>query len=995
MPGDSDVPLVGRQGERALLLERLEHAAAGDARLVLIAGEPGIGKSRLLAEVADQAKAAGWLVLGGRAYESEGLPPYLPFTVALRDVVRGLSLDELGEQVGTLVGGIAAIVPEAVHQVAHLPPSAALSPEHERYRLFERVTELLLFLARRQSSNGRQAGVLLILDDLQWADRPSLLLLQHLARGIAGAPMLVAGAYRTVDLRRTHPLTGVLAELRRERLADRIRLGGLDRTDTAALIAAISGTSPADDVVDAIADETEGNPFFVEEIVRHLQAEHRDLTSPDAIADRGEIPEGIREVIGARLSRLSAATNRALHVAAVLGDGFEFDLLREVSAIDGGEPIDALDEAITAGVLREVDGRFNFRHVLIRQTVHAEVSLPRRQQFHLRAAQAMEALARVRPAPDVAAIAMHYRLAGRAADPDTTIRAAIEAANAAAARYAWEDAAGHWSTVVELLPAGDARRRCEALLTLGEMQQRAGDLLPAEFNLEEAARLARRLGAADLLARAALSYGLGDETGGLVPERSRRTLEEARAALGNEDSALLSRVLARLSWQQLRAELLDDRRELSAEAVDVARRVGDPVTLAHALCARHWGLTGPEAHEERLAIADEIIAVAGSCDDRELLLAGHFWRLMDLLEAGEIHEADREISAYAALAEPLRQPYYGWYVPLMHGMQALRDGRLAEAERQAHEAMEIGRRGQERLSRMHHAVQATFILDALGRTEEALAAARTIVDEQPDLTPGQVLYMYQLQRSGRPDEARALVRALAEDDFGRVSRDEDWLMIVMLLGLTCAELDEPFYAARIYQILRPYPHLCTVLGNAAVWLGPVERALGLLAAALGRTEEAIAHLETAAAITERVDARPLLASIRYELASVLFEAETDAGRARAVRLLHQVHDAAEEIGMPLLAERAAAALAHSAHVAGIPVGRPAGGPDGLTEREVEVLRLVASGHTNREVADTLVLSVRTVERHIAHIYAKTNARGRADATLYAVRHSLVSDVSPE
>jgi DNA-binding CsgD family transcriptional regulator len=241
-----------------------------------------------------------------------------------------------------------------------------------------------------------------------------------------------------------------------------------------------------------------------------------------------------------------------------------------------------------------------------------------------------------------------------------------------------------------------------------------------------------------------------------------------------------------------------------------------------------------------------------------------------------------------------------------------------------------------------------FIHDALGRLDDALTHARSIADDQPDLVPGQAILMYQLQRSGRTAEARAILETLADDDFRLVTRDEDWLMILVLLGLTVAELGERAVAARIYDLIRPHAHICAVIGNGAVWLGPVERPLGLLASVLGRHDTAVAHLEAAAQIAARANARPLLASIQTDLASALIAAGTGTARH----------------------------------------------PNGLTEREVEVLRLIAGGCTNREIADALVLSVRTVERHIAHIYSKTNARGRADATRYAVRHHLIPDTAP-
>jgi predicted ATPase len=440
-------PFVGRGRELDDLLNRLMAAAGGDGGLVLVAGEPGIGKTRLLAELAHAASSRGWAVLNGRAYETEGMPPYLPFVEALRGYLRASPPEALRGQLGQGAAEVALLVPELRDHLPDLPDEPSLSPEMERYRLFEGVTDVLCAIARSQES-----GLVLVLDDLHWADKPALLLLQHLIHRLAGVPLLVAGAYRTVDLDRTHPLAAMLAELRRENRYERLLLPALTAEDTATLIAEITDVTPAPAVVDAVQRETEGNPFFVSEVVRHLHAEGRDLAGPDSVPSRWDIPEGVRQVIGSRLSRLSPDTNRLLHAASVLRDGACFDVLATVSDIAPESLLDALDEALGAGMLREIDGGYHFTHALIRQTLTAELNLPRRQRLHLRAAEGIERVHARNLDGHIVVLAAHYRLAGVLAEPERALACTRRAAEAATAVYAWEEAVAHYQAALNHPP---------------------------------------------------------------------------------------------------------------------------------------------------------------------------------------------------------------------------------------------------------------------------------------------------------------------------------------------------------------------------------------------------------------------------------------------------------------------------------------------------------------------------------------------------------------
>ena len=323
MAHPSRTPFAGRRRELNLLTERLGSAREGRGSLVLVAGEPGIGKTRLIFELGQRARSEGWQVLSGRAYDSDGMPPYFPLAEALRAYVRACRSKELRTRLGKNAADVALVVPEVRDRLPDMPAAPAGIDEYGRYRVFESVSEFVLAIAR--SAPG--AGLLLCLDDLHWGDQSTLLLLKYLAHKAPSAPLLVVGAYRTTELSRMHPLADVLADLRRDELAERLLLTSLSAEDTTTLIEGLAGAPASAAVADAIYRETDGHPFFVGEVVRQLQADGRNLSDVHAATMQWGIPEGVREVIGRRLSRLPAASNRLLQAAAVLGEDLTVDVL--------------------------------------------------------------------------------------------------------------------------------------------------------------------------------------------------------------------------------------------------------------------------------------------------------------------------------------------------------------------------------------------------------------------------------------------------------------------------------------------------------------------------------------------------------------------------------------------------------------------------------------------------------------------------------------------
>ncbi|MGH3040689.1 MAG: ATP-binding protein, partial [Gaiellaceae bacterium] len=641
--------LVGREYELGTLRSALRDALSGQGRLVLLAGEPGIGKSRLADAIAAEARDQDAAVLWGRSWEAGGAPAYWPWVQSLRTLVRALSPERLGSDLGGGAADVAELVPELRQVLPDLPAARAADPETARFRLFDAVSAFL-------RSAGEAQPLVLVLDDVHAADTPSLLLLQFLAGELPAVRMLVLAAYRDTELTEDHPLTTALAVLDRHPVV-RLSLRGLSEREVSQLIELTTGDAPPTSLVAAVHEKTEGNPLFVGEVVRLLAGEEL-LERPPRLWQLA-VPHGIRQVIARRLSRLPEETNDILTLAAVLGREFDVEALEGLTGLPREDLLEKLDEALAARIVIEVPGgigRLRFSHALIRDTLYHELPVARRVRMHREAGVALERRYADLIEPHLAELAHHFTQAAPAGDPGKAVDYASRAGDRAVRVLAYEEAVRLFDVslqTLELQSVVDPERRCKLLLRLGDAQARVGDGQGSKETFLSAASAARRLGETDLFARAALGYGgrfLWARAGSdphLVP-----LLDEALVELGSQESQLKARVMSRLAGA-LRDE--HDRKrpdELSAAAVELARRLGDPEALAYALDARCFAIFWPENPEHRLMLAEELISVAEKCGDRERAQhAGFVGRVGIPLELGDLETVRRELGSVSRLAE--------------------------------------------------------------------------------------------------------------------------------------------------------------------------------------------------------------------------------------------------------------------------------------------------------------------------------------------------------
>jgi class 3 adenylate cyclase len=830
---------------------------------------------------------------------------------AIRSYAREADPVALAWQMGGGAAEIAQLVPEVAERL-DVEPASGGDSEEARFRLFDSVTSFLVAAARDRP-------IVIVLDDLHWADEPSLLLLRFAAREIGSSGLLVVGTYRDVELGRHHPLARVLGELSAVERCTRVGLRGLSVDAVERYIAMTAGASPPGGLAEAVHAQTDGNPFFVGEVVRLLASEGQ-LADRDAW--RGVIPQGVREVVGRRLDRLSEETNAALRVAAAIGREFEAELVWRVADLSEEQLMTAAREAISERLVSDLgEGRYSFSHALVRDTLYDEASPAQRSALHERIGLALEAICGADPEPRLGELAHHFLSAAPRGGVDRAIDYAERAGAQAMGQLAYEEAAELYERALEVLELSDQpdeARRCALLLSLGRAHTAAARFAEARGAYERAAASARALGDTDSLVDATIGISILTEAGS-VDQPLLTLLDEALDAIGPERSARRAALLSAKSQEVYWIDAQGQAAPLSADAIEMAREAGDPHTLAAALQRKLFILVAPGSTKERLQIADEIVALGESSGDREAVVRGHAYRLRGLLELGDIAGVDRELAAYARLAEELRMPQHIWHTYSLRAMRAMLDGELDRAEELAEEARRRGERAEQPLAMQFYGVQLVQIRSLQGRAGELLPVIRELAERFPGIPAWRTALIGLAVRGGDVEEGRLELERFAGDGFSAVPRDFNWLAGMSLLAESAAILDDAERAAAAYEELLPYDGLVIVVGRAAAANGPVARILGLLAHCCGRLDQAEQHLRSAIQLSARMGDRPALAQTKAELAELLLARDRRGQREQALGLLTEALSSAREMGARYIADRALELRLEAQGLAGVDI----------------------------------------------------------------------------
>ena len=658
--------LVGRARETLAIARALSDAESGRGRLVLLAGEPGIGKTSLADAATTVAEERGFSVLWGRCWESGGAPAYWPWLGVLSSMALALDDLALAKALGDGAPVLAEILPEWRSRLP--PPSTGASPpaEEARFRVFRGIVALA-----REASRLAAHGIAVVLDDLHAADRSSLLLLHFLARELRGLKMLVIATYRDVEARMDAETSELIARIGREGTV--LSLGRLASQECADLVQAHVG-GVAERVSARILERAQGNPLFLEEMLR-LYSEQ----GPESI-DAGVVPHGVRDVIGQRLMRVSAETRALLELGAVAGDEIEPALLAAAAGSDPEGVAGALGEAARAGVLLDLGERRRFAHALFREVLYRDLSPERRRELHSRVATALEGSVGSRDALRHDEIAYHA-LAGSPGLLERGVAHALAAARRAQELLAYDDAV---ETLERALAAFGKQGelgalRARVLVALGEACIRRGDQAGGKRYCREAAAIARTLGDAELAANAALVYGRVFAFGNVDPVLV-GMLESSLEALPPGDSALRARLLGRLAGALQPTANVAEPVGVARDAIETARRLGDKQTLLEVLHDSISAMMDCTAPAEVYAYNLEAEVLCRELGDRERLLRTHGRLFFSHLSRGELAPADARIEAYEALAEQLAAPWLAFRSRFFRAVRATMHGRFAEAE---------------------------------------------------------------------------------------------------------------------------------------------------------------------------------------------------------------------------------------------------------------------------------------------------------------------------
>jgi DNA-binding CsgD family transcriptional regulator len=882
--------------------------------------------------------------------------------------------------VGAGGSDLARILPDLPAILGDLPALVAADADAERHRLHTAVADLV-------AAVGEHRPVLLILEDVHWADTATLQLVRHLVRTGADARLLLVATFRDFEADMSPVLTETLADLARSEGIVRIRLQGLRDDEVAEFVQLATGSRAGRDVVEAIGALTAGNAFLLTELWRGLVDEGSVEIGPTAVRLGRDVtqigtPETVREVVSHRIAGLDAATGDVLALGAVIGATFELETVRLAAGQPEEVVLAAVEEAVRSGLVQEEAGPrlvFRFTHELVRRSVSDRVSVARRADLHLRVARALEQAPTAAGARSrLAALAHHYAEAARVGGHEKAVSYNLLAADSATAALAFDEAVERLSTALAL-GVDDPNERGLVCLDLGYACHRAGRSLDALAAFGDAAAAGRALGDGDLLARAAIGFEEACWRPAIHDGGAVELLKEAVDAVGGGETELRVRVLGALTraldfqGDYLAAALVRD------EATAIARRLADRSALGWLLSSSYWS-RGARSHEEINTMLAEAVAIGEELGDAEIVAEALWWLVPSHVALCDHEAAHVALERLFDIARTLNEPFRMHVAEHYASALALCDGDVATADAAALRSREWSRLLTGRDASAVHGIQMFAVRREQGRLAELAPLVRLLDETARDATwtPGLVALLAEL---GMPDAARRELERIRSDGIDP-RQQRLWLGTLAFVTDACSTLGETDIAAEVYTELEPYRGSNVQIGHLVACFGSSDRYLGMLATTLGDWELAEAHFEAALELNARIGASTWLAHTRLEYARMVLVRAGPADRQLAAGLLGDAVAAAEAFGLPNVLAKVAAL--------GAAVESRRSLPDGLSAREVEVLRLVAQGQSNREIGAHLFISEHTAANHVRSILRKTGCANRTEAAAYAHRRGLAS-----
>jgi tetratricopeptide (TPR) repeat protein len=864
---------VGREAELRQLQSAFDAAASGQGSLTMVVGEPGIGKTALTEQLATYVSLRGGKSLVGHCYEEGSLSlPYLAFVEALRTYAQTRDISELRKELGTGAADVARIVSE-VRERLKVQPKPKENPEEERYRLMQAITDFLGNVAKAQP-------LLIVLEDLHSADRGTLEMLEHVARNLADKRLLLVGTYRDVEVDRTHPLSAALAELRRLPSFGRVLLRGLNADEVRRMLSSITGQDVPWGLAETVHRQTEGNPLFVQEVVRYLVEEGVVTREKGQWQAKGEtpvemrIPDGLRDVIGKRLSSLSESCNKVLLVAAVIGREFRLEVLQKVAGITDEELFKALEEAKKVAVVEERTGagaavNYRFAHAFFRQTLYEEIIAPRRIRLHQQVAKALEEIYKTRLEEHAAELSEHFSYSAIEDDLKKAVSYGEMAAKRATDIYSYGEAVRLLDQAIkvqEILNPEDKAKRCDLLLDLGdallltiEPKRILDTIAPKAFSLAE------KIGDSSRAVRAcvlAIFATVTEQPGG--GQATPQWAEWAERADRYAQSDTIERALAdtSLGATKFATGYMKLGLKLLTQAVELAHHLSVPKTLWFAGGLLLLDRTAPQHAQENLRFAEELLAssragVNAFTAMSVLELAGNTF-----LTCGRRQRAEEVWGEQRAMAKRMGQLDSYYWVASMNAILTLMDGHLEEVMDMARRIRSQGEEAGVSLAASTHAGFANLrALVYVGRDLEAVERMlREVRTER--------LRCLVLAHLGRKEEVSEILERLVVRRPGIGTAEDEMPTYIDTLYLEAAVMIGHYQAAEL--LMNRFTGTGVV--TSGMWYPTViPRHLGGAATLLGRYEEARKYYDEAIKVCAEMRFRPEMALTRLQLAELLLE----------------------------------------------------------------------------------------------------------------------------
>jgi len=972
--------MVGRESEKQSLIEAYEEARQGRGNIALIRGEPGIGKSCLASTFAEEVKGESTWVVYGQCHETLGSPPFWPWLQILRNLQ--ITDDSLGLSPAAIFGDLAA----AEKQQSKSSSLLSSGIGSEQFLLFSKIANVLAQYASQRT-------LILVIDDLHWADKSSLLLLSHICRRLSQQAMLIIGTYRDIEITRKHPLFESLGDISRQATLRRIALKGLSEQDVSGYIQnTVSQTLPPE-VLKSLYEKTDGNPLFVSEVARILQQENLGQIGGQIAGQIAiEIPEGIQEAIGRRLNQLSLQCNELLPLAAVIGRKFSLPVLYQL--LPDAEQmglLETLEEAVSRGIIEQRSNtvaEFQFCHVLTRDILYDELSLAKKITLHNKVADALVQLRESDSEVSAGEIARHYYQAIQGGQSDAAVDYAIEAAEDAIKLAAYDEAREYYELAMDVFNLDDrryAKRKAEVYYHIAECVHAVGSpthkTVDACLLVLDAARQSQQY---EFFAAAACRMAYVDQRP-IKAGIGLKAIEEALTYLPEDDLVARADVLAYQAMSLCFNGRRGDAERSALEAQSVAQRCGDKLVLCNSLCMALLVLRGrPEKLSERVRLGEQAVELVNEIT-RNPVHVSHFlndpreWLILTCQEVGDM---DRVKALIQQLEISVAEQYSHrshYFSASAKANQALFDGHWQQAETLIEEANELGAGHLDQSSEGVYGVQMFLLNRELGRLPMVQGALKRMLanDNKAVWAPGLLATYTELEMR---DEARDIFEHLAANDFRPLGEGELFLTCLVYMIEACVELNDINRAAALHQRLAPYsgqmlPHA------TAINHGPADMYLGMMSSMMNNLDEAQQLFAKATELCEKSAPNMWQGHILFRHAQVLKRHNFSGGRARFDELVGQAQTTAKFMGMVNL-------LTKLEKLQSDCVVENGSQNSDLTPRELEVLQLIAQGKSNKLIASELNRSLATIATHVRAILNKTHTANRTEAAAFAFDHKL-------